>query len=717
LRNTWLLLLLFLLNLCPPYLSYARMAEVKIDEEGPVDIEADQLIYERDSQLYQANGEVKILRGDLSLRADHAQLSLATKELSAWGNVILREGEDVLECERLEINLNTQLGEIYQARLFLKDQNFHITGREAEKLGENLYRVHDVSFTTCDAKRPPWKFKAKELEVTLKGYGSVKGAVFYVEDVPILYLPWATYPLREERQTGFLFPRGGYSNKYGAEVKTAFYWAMRKDMDATLYLNYLGKRGFQEGLEYRYAFTQDTKGEAQFYFIDDHVYDRNRYALFIEHQQKFPYDFYLKGDINRVSDNQYTRDFDEDLPTGARIDSRTERQLRSVLFGGKNWDQFSFLVDAEVYDNLTTPSNDETLQRLPKIGFYGFPQSIFKSPFFYELSTSYTNFWRETGVEAHRGDLFPIASYPMRLFNVLKLNPYFGFRETLYFSHDDPTGTLKGWESRETLETGFQTSLEFYRVYDATTFSKISNLYKVAKWMHIIEPMVSYRYSPRVNQTQLPVFDDIDRIPYMNEITYGIKQYLLGRPEKETTTSGPYEYAKLYIFQSYSLGDPYLDSEGRKGFFSNIRAELWWNFGPYVSAQGNVEFNPYQGRFDVFNFLLTGKDRRNDAVQVQYRSTKEPPLSRVQEINLDARIKTISPLYIFGSFRYDLLNHWRVASFYGAEYQAQCWSLGLVVEDWGQSPTGTQESEVKVKVYFTLLNLGSLGHKAYQMVF
>jgi LPS-assembly protein len=641
---------------------------------------------------------------------------MATKELSAWGDVILREGEDVLECERLEINLNTRLGKVYQARLFLKDQNFRITGREAEKLGENLYRVYDGSFTTCDAKRPPWKFKVKELEVTLKGRGSVKGAVFYIEDVPILYLPWATYPLRGERQTGFLYPRLGYSNKYGAEVKTAFYWPMRKDMDAT-YLNYLGKRGFQEGLEYRYAFTQDTKGEAQFYFIDDHVYNGNRYAFFIEHQQKFPYDFYLKGDINHVSDNQYPRDFDEDLPRGAKIDSRSSRQLRSVLFGGKNWDQFSFLVDAEVYDNLTIPSNDETLQRLPKVGFNGLPQSFFKTPFFYEFSTSYTNFWRETGVEAHRGDLFPIASYPMRLFNVLKLNPYLGFRETLYFSHDDPTGTFKGWESRETLETGFQTSLEFYRVYDAKTFSKISNLYKVAKWMHSIEPIVSYHYSPRVKQTQLPIFDDIDRVPYMNEITYGITQYLLGKPEKETTTSGPYEYARLFLFQSYSLGDPYLDSEGRKRSFSNIQAELWLNFSPYISAQGNVEFNPYQGSFDVFNFLLNCKDRRNDAVRVQYRYTKEPLLSRVQEINLDARIKTISPLYVFGSFRYDLLNHWRVASFYGAEYQAQCWSLGLVVEDWGQSPTRTQESEVKVKVFFSLLNLGSLGHRAYQMVF
>jgi hypothetical protein len=58
-----------------------------------------------------------------------------------------------------------------------------------------------------------------------------------------------------------------------------------------------------------------------------------------------------------------------------------------------------------------------------------------------------------------------------------------------------------------------------------------------------------------------------------------------------------------------------------------------------------------------------------------------------------------------------------VATIYGAEYQAQCWSLGFAVENWNQSPTGTQQKEVKVQLYVNLLNLGSLGHKPYQMIF
>jgi LPS-assembly protein len=378
--------------------------------EGPVEIEADQL-----TTIGIENSIMPMvveITGNLSLKADHAQLSMATKEMMAWGNVVLREGEDVIECERLEINLNTQGGKIYHARLFLKDQNFHITGRELEKLGENRYRIRDGSFTTCDGERPPWKFTVKELDVELGGYGIAKGPIFYIENIPMLYLPFGVFPVVLERQTGFLFPQMGYSDKSGFEIKTAFFWAMRKDMDATFYLDYLGDKGFKEGLEYRYAFTRETKGEAKVYFTDDQDFGDQRYAFFLRHQQRLPYDSYLKWDINHVSDNRYIRDYDEDLPEGAKIDSRSLRQLRSVLFGGKNWDRYSLLMNTAVFNDLSKESNDETVQKLPQIGFLLTPISL-ENPLFYDFTSTYDNFWRER-VSMPTGDLFPSISYPMR---------------------------------------------------------------------------------------------------------------------------------------------------------------------------------------------------------------------------------------------------------------------------------------------------------------
>jgi LPS-assembly protein len=264
--------------------------------------------------------------------------------------------------------------------------------------------------------------------------------------------------------------------------------------------------------------------------------------------------------------------------------------------------------------------------------------------------------------------------------------------------------------------------MEFYRVYGPETFSWISNLFKMAKWMHTIEPAISYTYIPRVNQDDLPPFDQVDRIPHTNQITYGVTQRLVGRPEKEGISSGAFEYAKFRIFQSYSFfpvnwatletGDIFTVLQGKKRSFSNIQGELWLHFNPYVSAQWDSEFDPYRGSFEILNFLIKVRDRRNDMVQIQYRDTKD----NVRQININARVKTIEPLYLFGAFYYNLLEGTWVQAIFGAEYQTQCWSAGFALTSKNDSPNGLQKKEVKFQFYVNLLNLGSVGgRKPYLM--
>ncbi|NWG02421.1 MAG: LPS assembly protein LptD [Syntrophaceae bacterium] len=263
--------------------------------------------------------------------------------------------------------------------------------------------------------------------------------------------------------------------------------------------------------------------------------------------------------------------------------------------------------------------------------------------------------------------------------------------------------------------------------------------------MHTIEPMIHYQYSPRVNQKDIPIFDEVDRIPYTNQMTYGITQRLIGKPEKGGASAAPYEYAKFTLSQSYSFGDPYEDdlyqSIGnpyifilkKRQYFSNIRGELWLNFIPYVTAHWDAELNPHRWGFDRFNFTIRAEDKRGDVLQVQYRNTKSKSIQEiifdprattppyfypylgtsggVQQINLDARVKTINPLYVFSGIRYNISDRYNVVNLYGIEYQAQCWSSTLILEYWGESPDKTRKKEFKVNFSINLLNIGSVGRK------
>ncbi|RPJ11014.1 MAG: LPS-assembly protein LptD [Deltaproteobacteria bacterium] len=725
---------------CFPVFGQGKIIDVKFGkEEGPVEVEADELSYERTEQTYHGHGHVEVTRGAFNLRADHARMNTATNELTAWGNVFMSEGEDALECERLEVNLETRQGKIYKARLFLKNNNYHILGEEAEKLGENRYRVRDGSITTCDDRRPPWKFTVKELDVTLDGRGIARGPVFYLEDIPVLYLPVAVIPLRKERQTGFVLPQIKPSGEDGPEVGVGFYWAMTKEMDATFSLNYIRDRGFKEGLEYRYALGRESGGEARIYFIDDKLFDGRRYAAFFQGEQKLPEDFYLKANINHVSDRIYLRDFDEDLPVGSKMDSTSTRHLRSVLFGGKNWDQFSFLAQGMVFEDLTVPvgvdlsrlSDDVTVQKLPEVSFSAHPQSLYKNIFFYDLTSSYTNFSREEGVEAHRFELFPRFSYPTRLFNVLKLDSNLGFRETYYRSFNDPQGRAKGSKSREIFEADVAMSTEFYKVHDGTSLRWLSDLFNVTRWLHTVEPTIRYRYIPRVNQDDLPRLDDLDRpvfdrIPDANEITYGFTQRLVGKPQKEKVDSGPFEYASLSIAQAYSFGDPFVMG-GRKREFSSVQAELALRFSPYLLVRSDAGFDPYRGGLDAFNSLVRVKDKRNDTFQVDYRFSKTPPLidttdstnllKKINTINFHTKLKTIESLYVYGGLRYNLEDQSKVENIYGLEYQAQCWTVGVFFEDRrvatieGKNQSPVLKRDTSWQVYINLLGLGTLGHR------
>jgi LPS-assembly protein len=70
--------------------------------------------------------------------------------------------------------------------------------------------------------------------------------------VPLMYAPFITFPVGNERKSGFLFPTIGSSSRSGYSLSVPWYWNIAENYDATLTPTYFTKRGAKLDTELRY---------------------------------------------------------------------------------------------------------------------------------------------------------------------------------------------------------------------------------------------------------------------------------------------------------------------------------------------------------------------------------------------------------------------------------------------------------------------------------
>ena len=275
-------------------------------------------------------------------------------------------------------------------------------------------------------------------------------------------------------------------------------------------------------------------------------------------------------------------------------------------------------------------------------------------------------------------------------------NPYSGERMTDEF------------ESREIPDFTISTSTILGRIYEGKWWD-------VERWKHQIEPEISYTYILRVDQNDLPFFDDLDRIGYTNAVTYGLTNTVSGKIRQ---TGGGYTIRDLLRFtvsQSYSFGEPFWREQkgGRGRYLSDIDGELWLNPSQYINVRGDLQYNPYKRHLDGFNVYTALSDRRGDALGFEYRYSRD----EVENINANLNVRIQEWLDLFSAYSYNIFEKRRISSVYGLDFRSKCWGIRFSVEDKKRSPltirdgvpTRLVEDEIDFRVQVTLTGVGSVG--------
>lgn len=374
---------------------------------NPFDVTADSVEFETDRDVYVARGNVVIRQPDRTLTADWVAFSNTTRQGVATGNVVVVEGGDTLYADVLHFQVDTMRGIVFDGRLDAAGSEFRMTGDEVRKTGDETYIFDNGTFTTCRCpagETDPWKIRAEKADLELGGYATTRNTTVEVLGVPVLWLPWMRYPLKTDRETGFLFPEFSNSSRSGFDVGLPFFWAAADNVNVLVTPRYLTERGFKPELEVEYVFGPSSEGEFFASFIDDDdidpdsistPFDSERWATEWVHDHHLPRGWRWKVDARVMSDNLYAFDFND------LTNFRSDRYLEALTFVEKRFGllgEYGFTGLLQYADDLQNPDDqdrdDFLLQRLPDLRLSSVPQPLGTDRLVGSFDLRYTHFYQ-----------------------------------------------------------------------------------------------------------------------------------------------------------------------------------------------------------------------------------------------------------------------------------------------------------------------------------
>jgi LPS-assembly protein len=678
----------FLLTLCLLLACVvpSPAAESALPDASGIKINADSIAYDKNSDSYNASGKVRIDWSGIILFADTVSLRQQENRAVADGNVLFIKDENTLQGSQATMDLATQQGEIQDATLFVKSGNFRLTGKKLQKTGDDDYRIENGTFTTCDGEVPSWKFKAAELDVSKNDYAVGKHAVFYIKDVPILYFPYIIYPVLEERQSGLMIPRTGLSSKKGFYLEIPYYLVISPSQEATFYLDIQSKRGAGIGANYQYLMRSGGHGEAQAYLIYDTTENKMRGNLLQSHQQSFSPTLFFSSKIELTLDREFYQDYGE--ATG----EYNRQYLESSAFITKHWEKYSLTTELRYTEDLIAENNKATLQELPIITFSGLKQQLFNTPLYVSMDATFTNYYRQEGLQGQRIALHPMLSFYSAAIPGIESAAWVGYLQRFYNTYD---GELAPGESDSGIpDVGASFSSTLSRVYDLDW----GNLQRVR---HTIIPEIGYSYLPLKNQENLPFFDFTDRQVAQNMVSFSLTNYLTGKYPSPDSPASYRDLGYLRISQGYEFSGTRRDVltlVDDQHPFTDIRVEAKVNPTERLAFLLDSRFNPYETNFSTTNIAADVSDSAGNSARLGYRFSRD----EVRYLEGRFTVSYLDPFVFHYLTRYSFDTKDFLESYYALEFKQQCWGVNFSYRE--------RPGDRRFLISFTLSGIGSLGN-------
>jgi len=325
-----------------------------------------------------------------TIRTDIAEYDASTGTLTTPNKVSLSSEQGAITGLTADFDLVEQTANFKNAEFEFSDGTRGSAG-ELDLSANGVQNLKQVRFSGCPKDHTGWELIAPDISLDQnKQRGYARKMRLEFANVLLLYLPYFSFPLNNQRKSGFLMPNIGTSNKSGLEMSIPYYWNIRPNLDATLTPRWLTDRGLQLENEFRHLLPY-SNGIAKFDILfNDKKRSSSRHSLNILNRLEFGQNWDLDIDISDVSDNNYFVDFGGNLNKTAITNLNRELNLS---YYGKVWNIQGLIQDYQVIDPRISNFN-EPYQRLPQITTQAsWPQS-WLAGLSVDLDTELVNFRR-----------------------------------------------------------------------------------------------------------------------------------------------------------------------------------------------------------------------------------------------------------------------------------------------------------------------------------
>lgn len=577
-----------LVNLSPRVTEFGQKAKdtVKTDSVQPpketltdvVDYYGEDyvLLNRKENKVYMYN-KAYIIYEDMRIDAgliilDYDKNEVYAKGIDSAGHYSQRpvfvQGTNKVEPDSIRYNFNTEKALVYNSRT--EQNGFNVIAQVTKKVNDSVVYLRNVKFTTSkNIDDPEYYFYTRKAKFVPKKKIVTGLTNMYIADVPTpVGLPFAYFPLTEDRTSGFIIPSFGENNSRGFFFQNGgYYFAISDYLDLSLLGDYYTNGSYalrgESAYVWRYRFRGNFSARYEHLVQEERGFpnfnESTIYNIRWTHTQdtKSNPSSRFSASVNLGSSKYFNQSINQTNNASALVNTLSSSISYSKTFEGDPQVNLSLAATHSQNTNtqqisMALPNLSASVSRIyPFAPRNGAKKGIIQNiNFQYDLSaenriqtTDSLFFKREMFNAAQIGAQHNIPiSTNFKIFKYLSASASTNYRETWVLKSTRKRYDANAFDGRGGVVQDTLSGFESYRTYNFST-SLGTTLYglfnfgsdkKIQAIRHVVRPSISYNVNPAFDR-----YYDEFRIPETaNEAAGELVEYsrfentLYGPPSK-----------------------------------------------------------------------------------------------------------------------------------------------------------------------------------------